>query len=411
MLLRRAAPPKRITTTPNTKRSRFLIPLVALSVITLHLTVFSLGTFEVTLGVLLGVPLLLLSVRCIPFVALTFATSLIILITGVVALTSPLSSPGDYFGTLALVLAATGIITLSTAAEWNPGLRECFRKGLLLALIMVCGISVGQTVTGYYDFDYLFNVWGERQYLYAYNPGLQWVAIPRAQGFYLEPSYNAFVILALCVSLFFLGENRKYAVVIGVVGLIVTQSTTGLLVAIAIGAVTAMKSGARARTSALLVLAGVLVATLGTILERLASIQSLGSSASYRITQPLPVLEDVLSTAPAGMPLGSVYSVIREYELLMDGQIQATTLDNGVYVLVYYFGWLAVAAILAGITLFAVELGRRSSLSPLRTAFIMLLFCSLLFSGAIMAIDFALLIAVCTVSFRMGTSVESGQYG
>ncbi len=384
---------------PSVRRSLFL----TIAVVTLHLQLFSVSTFQVTLGTLLGLCWLVAGLGRLRTGLLITVTATIVGVTATVALFSSDTNAGDYFGTLTLFVVAGGIVVLAISQDRLKNSPATLGLGLIMALAVVTGLSVLQTVTGASGSESFFNIWGDRQYLYRHDPHLEWIDVPRAQGFFLEPSYNAFVILSLTVGLLLVGRFRAAAILLGVIGLVVTQSATGLIISALIALVYGLRSGTRARVAVVILMLVAIPIVGADIVGRLASIEEVGSSASYRITQPIPIVLDVLEDAPLGVPLGSVYLVVSRYGLQMFGNEGVTSLDNGIYVAAVYFGWLGIFAVVAlGLMFLQALIFDRSKDGPRRAVLYMLLIGSLFFSGAIMAPDFAFMLGLVVICYRVG---------
>lgn len=381
------------------------VALLVAAVITLHLRVITVETYEVTLGLILGVWYLSLSAKKFPLSFVLVSWLPLITITSLVSLLTSRIVGAEHLTTLALFLFSTLIIGLGVAhdVERTEWLRD-MATGVRVSLVIVASYSAAQSALGALDISTLFNPWGSNQYSNQYDPGLQWVFLPRAQGFYLEPSYNAFVCCALAVTLIALGRHRTSALIFGSLGLVASQSAIGFSVAMLIGMIALF----RLRLGiALAVLTSLVVAVslIGPrVVERFASILDTGSSASYRVSQPLPLLTDVLSENPFGMPLGSIYDVVGSYGFEMYGAASTKSLDNGFYVLVYYFGWIGVILVVTMMAWIAHELlFRPRSYEPTWLPALWIT-SSLGFSGAIMSPEFAFITALAVVSYRSSLS-------
>lgn len=369
-------------------------------VITLHLQVFSIAGFPVTVGGVLGIALItylrppsrirpaifLLAVLVVVWAGLAFLAQ-----TGLVQAV-------DFAGTFLLILCSLYVIAVASGASprGNP-VWISVGRGFRDALLIVVGISVLQVAFGAAGSEAFYNPWGAMQYLYPHSPNLQFNPIPRAQGFYLEPSYNAFVIGTCFFVVALLKLAGPATFVLAFIGLLATRSATASILMLAILLVWAL-TGKRYRLGALLLL--LIAAYFGgaEVLERLGSISQTSTSGNFRILAPLPVLFDVLTTHPLGSPLGSVETVMREYDL-KNGATAGVSLDNGIYLLIFYFGWLGVAfvgvalvgAVRATARLWTVGAGIAAQ-APIW------LFGSLVFSGGIFLPEYALMVGVTSLA-------------
>ena len=80
--------------------------------------------------------------------------------------------------------------------------------------------------------------------------------------------------------------------------------------------------------------------------------------------------------------------------------VQATSLDNGFYVVVFYFGWLGILLLLT--LLYSVlKISRSSGLGSYNWIAPIWLFSSLFFSGGIVAPEFGIMSFLVIASFRL----------
>jgi putative colanic acid polymerase len=229
-------------------------------------------------------------------------------------------------------------------------------------------------------------------------------ALSRAQGFYLEPSFGALVMITLCVVLLLAGYRTRAAMLIVAAGLFFNRSFSGiitfaLIVAIHFGLSFGRHVGRTVKLAAAVALIGISGVVLRQVLvARLSELTSEGASAYYRIISPLIVLRDVLQQHPFGVEMGQIEAFMVPYGLLQTGS-EGNTLDNGLYVLVFYFGWIGLLMVLALFATAVVQViaGHRDR-AILRTFF----FLSMAFSGAIFVPEYALLIMLVLLQFRAG---------
>ncbi|MFP7761485.1 putative colanic acid polymerase WcaD [Marisediminicola sp. LYQ85] len=377
--------------------------LLFAAVVFQHFELFQLSSFRVTVGFLVGSCVLLVASKRIPLVRLSVTWAVLIGLSALAALLAPaFADPANYFSTLGLLLVTSGFIVLASAGLRTELVNAAeFWSWIRASLIVVVGLSVGQVITGALGSDRLFNIFGEFQFQNQYMPYLEFVTVPRAQGFFLEPSYNAFVIASLATALLCTGKAVRLTIVLALSGLAAAQSATGLLVFLAIVALIGIRS--RPRTAVPIAVAALaLVGVLGgSLIDRLASITDTGSSANYRLLAPLEVVADVLQSYPFGLPLGSIYDVVRTYGLTMFGVQETASLDNGIYVVIYYFGWLGLVAVLA-MAAWAIA----NALRPLKGVnsgyewvVPAWLLGSLIFSGGIVAPEFGIMTWIVVVAY------------
>lgn len=373
--------------------------LVFITVVFQHFRLFTVAGYEVTAGLIFGLLMLGLSVRQINYRLVISVWAFIFCTTASAALAYGETDAGAYVTTLALFLLSSFIIASAFDQQKSVVFNSnTFSIAVFCALLIIVGLSVGQVVLGSLGSNVLFNPFGDHQYLHRYKANIGLVQFPRAHGFFLEPSYNAFVIGSLVTTLLCLHRFTRVAIILGVLGLIACQSATGLVLLVIIAIIIAVRSRPAIALIALTIVSGVLVYSGEYLLLRLISSGTEGSSAYYRIFAPLAVLQDVLQTNPLGMPLGSVERTFSTYDLNMAG-VQAKSLDNGFYVVIFYFGWPGVfllIALLAAVLRYTSASGADgySWVAPLW------LFSSLFFSGGIMAPEFAIMSFFVIASFK-----------
>lgn len=211
---------------------------------------------------------------------------------------------------------------------------------VLGTLGIVTAMCTAQAVTSFVGIDVLFNPWGPYQYLYPYELWLSPGTFYRTEAFYLEPSYAALTITFLLAAALCLGGRDRWAIGLGVLGVMCTQSATGLGVTLLM----LLLWGLASKTGRLLsiVMSGVMMfAAGGYLLSRLGSASESNSSAYYRLVAPLGLISDVLTKVPLGRPMGSVEQVVAE-AALVNGTDAGSTIDNGYFLVMYYFGWAGV---------------------------------------------------------------------
>lgn len=353
------------------------------------------SSFAVTVGLAAGLLLLFTISNGRPEAKYIGVALLIIGLTVFNAVLNPQYTDSEFSRTFALLILAT--VFVGWASGDNPNkffYTSAFERAARLALYVVVTFACAQTLLGAAGSTALYNPWGPFQYQYEYEPQLQFVDIPRAPGFYLEPSYLAFIV-GSCWVLVTAGRKspRLGDTAVAVMGLLAARSATGFGLFVLILVLVALRT--RSKTG--IVAVGVLGTASGTyLIQRLSTGTEAGSSTYYRYTGPIEVLGDVLSSSPLGLPLGSVQKVIVNYDLLLGDQV-GSSLDNGAYVVVFYLGWLGVILLcLAALMVIraVVALPKLLWLIPFWA------FGSLLFSGGILAPEYGIMMALFVLRFR-----------
>ncbi|NMM35753.1 MAG: hypothetical protein HHJ13_17515 [Phycicoccus sp.] len=367
---------------------------VATAIVMQHFEVFQFAGAAVTVGLLLGVPLIWLGNRG------RLAPTAVVVLAFMVAYVSIVgfvekdyTTAAHFFGTLSLLLVSA--VTLTRSREWISNESAiAVRRGLWIALVVIVLYSVAQTITGAAGSAALFNPFGGHQYAYEYNPHLEANPIPRAAGFFLEPSYDAFVIGATAVALIAIGGAPLPAVALALAGNAAAQSATGFLLFGVVLVVLGLKSRPRVAVAAIAALVVAAVTFGDNLVLRIQSVADFGSSGNYRLVAPLVIVRNVLTEHPLGLPLGSIYSVVPKYGLSMAGVDQTRSIDNGYYVIIYYAGWLGLLLLLAAFAFVAARLVA-SSVGRLHDWIVPLwVLGSLAFSGGVVAPEFAFMSAV-----------------
>ncbi|ROR55240.1 putative colanic acid polymerase [Luteococcus japonicus] len=319
--------------------------LVFVGVIFQHFEIVAVVGYPLTLGALAAFVLLYALTSRINRPLFGVVISLIVSMTALAAIFDPFhATPLGYVKTLGLCLV-TVVFWLSALSGLEPRWpgRIDVAAVLFLALTIIVVLCALQSVLGFFGIETFFNPWGPFQYLYHYKVWMVPGSMPRAQGFYLEPSYVALTMTFLCGALLRLRHKEIATVVITAIGLLLAGSATGLAVFMLM--VLAWGLGKRGRTVVISLLAAgaMVVFAGGYLISRLSSAGDSHSSANYRLIAPLPLLKYVLFHLPLGRPMGSVEQVTLEASLV-NGTDVGTTIDNGLFLLVFYFGWIGLIA-------------------------------------------------------------------
>ena len=400
----------RVTNAPRTKELPRVLALAA-TVVLLHFMLAQVSGYPVTLA-----PFALLAFL---FVSYEFRLSASVLPLWSLLILLPFLNP-DFF-----VSGVDPVEFMRTYVLWGftvttvlfasaAGVRSEGRwvgKAAFVALVVVTVYSVAQILTfDYLGSDALFNPFGSHQYLYQYEVELYADSI-RAPGFYLEPSFNAFIVTSMVFIAVVSGYRPTSALILGAVALLAIQAMSGILVYAFVLVVYLIMGGASKRLFVIVAVGLVVVLAVyfsGTgeyVLERITSGSEEGSSTNYRIVAPLAILEDMLSSHVTGISFGRMEEVILSYGLAL-GEESGSSLDNGVYLLMFHFGWLAVGAVV--LTLLLGALFYRRWLTLPRLYLIGYVVLSMNYSGAIFNPEYVLIIVLTIYAWRSsrGSTVE-----
>jgi len=210
---------------------------------------------------------------------------------------------------------------------------------ILLTLFSVFQVAFGEL------FPILNKPFGSFTNYYAIQ-GTYFGEFARASGFYNEPSYNALISISL-VPIFCATLNGKLLTRIlslGMIYALTTYSLAGIVYFMILGLVIAT----RAKISKRLLMPIYLVfiaSTFSYVGTRIESINTSGSSLNFRIIAPFKALKAILPENFFGIPLGSVEQEMFKIGLL-NGQNIGTSIDNGIYLFVMYFGATAILLII-----------------------------------------------------------------
>lgn len=325
--------------------------LLAATIVCLHFQLVGVAGFPLTIAPI-AAPLLmrnLLHLRVRATGAL--GVCLMLALVGIVATVSPDVDGVQFLRTLGLVLFSALMVTGTSQGVLYRRVPSWVAPGCFLALGVTGSFTVLQYIAARRGSYALYNPWGSHQYLYQYDYALQLGSI-RAPGFYLEPSFNALVLTSLLFMCLMLQYKPILAIALATAGVACTRSLSGLLILLAISAVTLRARRHLTRSGGglhmLLAFGGVGLVISGFtsyIQTRALSGTVEGTSTNYRLVAPIPILRNVLVHSPLGEPLGAVRQVISSYGLL-NGSKAGSSLDNGLYLLVFYFGWAGVLGIL-----------------------------------------------------------------
>lgn len=364
--------------------------LIPLFFVFMHFEVAEIFGYHLTLGAIFGALLFLyvsklrLSKNSIFWI---IALNLLIFITPLVH--PRYFKPEDFITTALLVEFAILLLIFSFQGSRIGDLIHRTQFGVKLSFWIVASYSITQLVLSSVYNLYWYNPWGESQFLYQYSPIVSSLGLIRSSGFYLEPSFNAFVICALTLLALSVKASPAVYLPFSLLAVSASQSAIGILVWLTVATYAYLSNSFfRKPAFALLLLTGG-ITSFGYLAQRVDTIGLVGSSGHYRVLSPTVIIGDLLNQQVLGYPLGSLYSIVSGYQLFQFGSQQAITLDNGFYVIIFYFGWFGLISLIL-FALWVILGSRKSSLSDTlgRKSIHLWLALSLLFSGAIFAPEF-----------------------
>ena len=391
-------------------RSKIILPaLLPIFFIFMHFEVGKVFGFHLTLGTIFGliIVLSLASFRLskIDVVAL-ICVNVLLLISPMV--NAKLFGQFDFLTTGLLIETSILFVLFGLHGLRRNYSADVLKRGVLISFWTVCAFSVLQLFLSTFANFSLYNPWGSNQYLYQYRalPGA--TGLIRSSGFYLEPSFDAFVICSLTIIGLILGAKSGVFLGTSLMAVLSTQSATGVIIWLLIAIVSVASNNSKNKVFFVATILFALYFSYSFLFERIDSISLQGTSGNYRVAAPLAILSDLLSNQFFGYPMGSLYNVVASYQLFQFGAEQSVSLDNGIYVLIFYFGWLGLVSIfvISVWALFAKSSTVGQSIIGDRQVRIWVLL-SLLFSGAIFAPEFSIVTFLVLACWKAGRKHES----
>lgn len=238
----------------------------------------------------------------------------------------------------------------------------------------------------------------------------------RPLGLYFEPSFAALVMLTLLTILLLRDKLFTPVGLVGAAGVVITTSFSGYigLAVLLLGVLYGKTSGALGPSAYpprrpliwVAALAGFVffynscqsdaVSPVTRSHEVTQTINTGHQTSTYeRVVQPVAILREAVLDHPSGIAFGRFPAPEFQpfYYRLADGVTRWCTLNNGFYLLVFYFGWIGILGIVCGLSWLLVRVIRNKEFNLL----ILLLYTLLSFgiTGMILRPEyFALLLMV-----------------
>lgn len=180
-----------------------------------------------------------------------------------------------------------------------------------------------------------------------------WDEVARPNGLFSEPSAAAWFTGACLASTLVLGsvfhKRVSRSVMVMALGMLATASLSGVINLLVIaGIAVLLRSRVRLNFSlvalALLALLTLAVITL-LVTGRFEELSRPGTSLYVRLVGPTFLIWDVLTTFPLGLPLGQTDFIDQQTYIVRNAALAQTNLDNGIFVIIVYFGFTGLAAI------------------------------------------------------------------
>jgi len=306
----------------------------------------------------------------------------------------------EYLKTYAL-WTFTAIVILSFASLEQKGEGDCVAPAAFFSLVLISLFTVIQSYFASNGSVDILNIFGERQYFGVIDTAtLMQDEKYRPPGFYLEPSFCAYVATSLLAICLISGYRIIAASIFAFLAVFSIQSLTGILSFFFTYIVYIIVRN-RVKFSDFLIGAIGVSIFLAFIMEfygdyvilRYEQVFTPGTSTYYRTVALIPVLLDTLVNAPFGNPFGRVQEVVSSYNI-PHGVSFGTSIDNGIYLLVFYFGYASILIFWLVFSAFLKIKNERKYVAMVAILF------GCFFNGGIMLPEFGLISGLILYSLR-----------
>jgi putative colanic acid polymerase len=292
----------------------------------------------------------------------------------------------EVLNTLLLLIFTLFCVTVATTHPLHPSVPQFV---ISISRFSFFSLSIMLTIQAI-----LVNFVGLSQLAYPLGDQIIYGQIPessledsfglRASAAYIEPSYAMLVLFVLfyCSAWQKIRAPQITAIILAALA---TRSAAGLLSFIIVLIFFYVRTQSKSNFgSKVLFFVFAVLAWFGLLSARLAELGSSGSSGYYRINASWQAAVQVLKEYPFGIPLGSVEDFMYSMGVL-NGEFIGTSVDNGLAMLVIYFGWIFVFICI--LIMFLFYFRRKYFNLEMLVTFIL----CLQFTGGIFLPDFALL--------------------
>ncbi|MDH4460402.1 MAG: hypothetical protein QE277_03200 [Flectobacillus sp.] len=368
--------------------------VLSLSVlIGLHLKLFSIGSFQVSLGFLV-IPIWVYKTYRISIFKLTFFEKILLLFLVIYPFlpgeirnwSEYFNTYGQYFITYYMVIRCINKRPLYSKIEVEKMLYVFQR--ILLTTVVVQYILV--VVAGQISF---FNIFQKYQLYYSLDYNL---AIGRMKAFYLEPSYLGFVTLSVFWTRLYLNSDKVLLltpnVIYTIIILFFAKSSSSFL-GFSIVYIYYIMSNTSLQKKPLMaflyigIIAFLVVRYWDSIsillrLEELSGKVDTPVSGFMRVTLPIQLLQKMINE---GFFLGKTFGQLDEYVFRMTLGYTERSISNSLFLILGYWGILNIIPLSWVIYYFVFKA------NPIQKSFIVLTFFSLNNSGAFVTSQFGFL--------------------
>ena len=135
---------------------------------------------------------------------------------------------------------------------------------------------------------------------------------------------------------------------------------------------------------------------------RFGEINVEGTSGYWRLIAPLIITSEVVFQHPLGVPFGHMQDFIIPLGLF-HGNSVGSTLDNGMYVLLFYFSWFGICFVLWMLYMLAKAIYRGNARDIILWWFVIV---SLQFSGGIFLPEYLFILLLVVFQYRNFARLE-----
>lgn len=256
----------------------------------------------------------------------------------------------DFFGWLRtwslLQFYLFSILLLFMNFKLNKINNAGFFCALKASVLILFSFSVFQILYYNYSGDLsIFRVWGDMGYgeqsyvLKSIQSG-----VVRANAFYFEPSYFGLVLFAIATCLVVLRTKVVVPVIyyVLVVLAIVLSGSKSAFISIFLLMLLFLFKNSRLEGKVLFIFFGVICALF--VMSAGSVGVDINESSYYRLFAPVEILTSVFDEYLFGVPLGGMEDFIYSVGV-MNGSEFGQTLDNGWYLIVFYFGFFGLGVV------------------------------------------------------------------
>lgn len=392
-------------------KSRFFIIIGVISIITLHFSFYKVDTFPLTFA---------------PFFIAAFflvfyhmKIKLIGVLVAIIALGIPWmnifqvvfieSGMEDFIKQYALWSVAVGAVVFALYGCIKQGTTSIYiSKIAYWSLLIITTYSVLQVVLhSWLGVTVLYNPWGEFQYLYQFNYEL-FPGNIRAPGFFLEPSFNAWVILSLLLILLLKNYKVYSSIACTIIAILVINSFAGIIALFSLLTVLAFThiKKINIKVLSIIVLTLIGVGVVSVYYARLAEVFMPGTSVHIRLVAPLMLINHVILQEGniIGIALGQAPNIVAQF-MIYEGVYMHRGIDNGLHLLFVSFGIIAFVVLISSLVFVMLNLGNRRLL--LLFTYIIL---AIQFSGGIWAPEFVYVLCIVLFAYRTGEELQKGEF-